>query len=107
MAGDLSGFSKEELLAELVRRMNAPQDEQDAPWCHDCGHFRLYEGRGEVPKYFNPCAHQHRPAFWVPKPWESPEHSGFFRTVCEDRVSILDEVREDAQGLHLVPPKRR
>jgi len=107
MAGDLSGFTKEELLAELVRRMNAPQDEQNAPWCHDCGHFRLYEGRGDVPKTFNPCARQHRPAFWVPKPWESPEHYGFFRTVCEDRVSIPDKVREDAQGLHLVPPKRR
>lgn len=96
----LSTVPETELLAELVRRRNREPDEQNHPWCHDCAHFKTYEGRGDAPAKYNPCAKRHKLLFWVPRDWESPETNGYYRPVCEDRKAVHEAVRERA-----MPPK--
>jgi hypothetical protein len=84
----LKDFTTDELLAEIVRRRNQPDEGEESPtvWCDDCPHFRTWSPRpGDPPRNYNPCSRHHKPHFWVPKPWESPEHYGYYLRVCPDR----------------------
>lgn len=104
---EITEFSREELLAELVRRENLPRDEQLAPWCEDCAQFKPYAGSGEVPPRYNPCSRGHRMNFWVPQPWESPETFGHYRPVCEHRKSMPEHLRETGARPAGLPPEQR
>ena len=98
----LASIPKSELLAELVRRENQPPDEQVHPWCHECAHYKTYDGSGDVPANFNPCAKKHKPLFWVPRAWESPETYGYYRPVCSDRIPEHEQRRDNALPPHRV-----
>lgn len=98
----LASIPKSELLAELVRRENQPPQEQVHPWCDDCAHYKTFDGAGDPPAKFNPCSKKHKPHFWTPRPWESPETFGYYLAVCEDRKPVHEQVRESAMPPHRI-----
>lgn len=104
---DLAPYSDDELLEEIVRRRQQPRGEQNGPWCEECAHFKTWPHASDPPPSYNPCSKRHTPAFWLPMPWEAPEHFGFYRTICADRKSMPEHRRETASRPRPVSPKRR
>lgn len=81
---DLSAFTLDQLLAEIVRRRNGEQ--AAAPiehWCDDCAHFCYSKRESDTA---NNCQKGHAMQFRVPE--DSPyEPFGFYRRVCADRAA--------------------
>lgn len=95
MSTRLSLYSVDELLRELARRrITKGHEYQSAPWCHDCGHFQTWAGKGDAPASFNPCIKRHVMQFRVPSDYG--DEWGFYRRDCRDRLA--DEPEEEAQS---------
>ena len=82
----MSAFSDDELLEELVRRKNEDDEGSrgDIKFCESCEHFVPWEGKGELPKKYNPCPFGHDLKFRMPVGYS--DDWGFFRRVCSDRL---------------------
>ena len=95
LSADLSAYGMGELLDEIARRRSTTAHERppDAPWCHDCGHFKTWAGEGDAPAGFNSCTKGHAMQFLVPKDYG--DEWGFYRRVCRDRLA--DEPEDEAQ----------
>lgn len=86
---DLSSFTTDQLLSEVVRRRNetAAKDAADITFCDECVHVRYWTISSEPPKDFNVCSKGHSLMFRMPEDWEGPHGpSGFYRRVCADRI---------------------
>jgi hypothetical protein len=88
----LRGFTRAELLQELVRRENEGSKESCVPWCHDCRLFSPWDSSKahlEMPQDYNPCSKGHVMNFVAPDDFGAD--CGFYRNVCLDRVDTGSE----------------
>ena len=72
-----------ELLEELMRRRKAGSEFTYDRFCDVCDHFVPFEGKGDVPKTYNPCSKGHKMEFHAPEDYS--DCWGFYRIDCKDR----------------------
>ncbi len=79
----LSDYTVAELRAEIARREKKGIPHVPNRFCDFCQNFIAWNGKGDVPKTYNPCALKHKMKFYNGEPWED---FGFYRNNCKDWI---------------------
>ena len=83
----LAGFTTDELLDEVARRMRALRAKAEGETlCEGCRHVVFWTKRGDPPDSFNTCALRHTLEFKMPEDVPDEDY-GFYRPGgCRDRA---------------------
>jgi hypothetical protein len=88
---DLSSFTDESLMDELLRRReNRERDWSEVKWCDDCTNFQAWTREIDPPDDYNPCQLRHKMRFHVPD-YDPHAPFGYYLPGCRDREETNDE----------------